>query len=213
MLQTENPLNKCWAAIVLSALMLTGCSAKEADTFSGAPSATSAQVAPDIVGQTLAEAATAMAMAGLDYDYFQDGQRLSVGVGEYKDLVVASTDPRAGETLPAGSKLKINAAANPTIYASNPTEGPATLRAALAAASRDHTDVSRTIGAMQDLYRQAEKSLQSNMTAGAWGELDIIRINTTLGALRDSMTVREVVLGVKRYALAVEAEAVRQKLA
>jgi hypothetical protein len=212
-LPRSDNLKKSGAAIFLFALLLTGCNSGEAATLSGSTSATSAQAAPDIVGNTLGEAATALAISGVDYDYYQDGKKLSVGVAELKALIVASTEPRAGATIPAGSRLRINAAPKPTTSASSFAAEPATLQGALAAANKDHTDMFKAIGAMEDLYRQAQKSLKPNMADGAWGKLEIIRINTTLGALNETLTVREVVVGVKQYTATVEAEAARQKQA
>lgn len=83
------------------------------------------------------------------------------------------------------------------------------MKEALAAANQNHTDVIAAARAMEDLYRQAQESLKPGMTADAWGKLDLIRMKTSLGALRD-MPDREVILGVKEYTVAVETEAVRQ---
>lgn len=113
---------------------------------------------------------------------------------------VTSTAPSTTSTSHASPSPAIVVTAAPE---------PATLEEALAAANRDHVDVIEAVGAMEDLYRQAQKTLKPAMTSAAWGELDIIRINTSLGALRD-MSDREVLLGVKRYTIAVETEAVRQ---
>lgn len=87
---------------------------------------------------------------------------------------------------------------------------PASLGEALDTAKQEHTDYISAIGAMEDLYRQAQIRLEPSMTADAWNDIELIRIKTSLGALKDTLTEREVILGVRQFTTAMELEAIRQ---
>jgi hypothetical protein len=84
------------------------------------------------------------------------------------------------------------------------------MKDALAIANKEQSEPIAAVGAMEDLYRQAEPALRPGMTDNGWYKIEIIRINTSLGMLKDSLSDREVILGVKQYVALMEAEAVRQ---
>ncbi|MDQ0212558.1 PASTA domain-containing protein [Arthrobacter bambusae] len=122
------------AVIGLSSFLLTGCSAVSAATSSAPASSVSASAStrsvPGIVGDTPGQAENILNLSGIDYDYFQGGVSLTVGSGHYDSFVITSTEPAAGETLPAGGRLKINVSPNrndPALAAapsSSPTATP-----------------------------------------------------------------------------------------
>lgn len=86
---------------------------------------------------------------------------------------------------------------------------PTTLKEALQAAKQEHTDYIKAIGAMEDLYRQGQETLEPHMTTGEWSRLELVRIKTSLGALNDNLTEQEVIAAVHEYAAQVQNEGVR----
>lgn len=112
-------LNKALGFIAMSALLLTGCSVGgSATSASSGPAAsasasTDAKYVPDVTGQTPGQADNILGLAGVDYDYYQDGSLVTSGSAVYGRLVISSTEPKAGETVPAGTRVKINAVAKP----------------------------------------------------------------------------------------------------
>lgn len=107
--------------LIAMSLLLAGCGtgqpASAPASSSPAPAATTANAAvfvPDIVGQTPGAVANVLALDNVTYDYYQDGTKIHPGGTD--QLIITSTEPKAGESLPAGTTLKINtkAKAKPT---------------------------------------------------------------------------------------------------
>jgi hypothetical protein len=107
--------------LIAMSLLLAGCGtgqqASAPASSSPVPAATTASAAvfvPDIVGQTPGQVANVLALDNVTYDYYQDGTKIHPGGTD--QLIITSTEPKAGESLPAGTTLKINtkAKAKPT---------------------------------------------------------------------------------------------------
>ena len=130
---------------------------------------------------------------------------LAAALGACSAPAVTTTAATATATVSSPRVVTQTATPRPTV----PLE-PTTLKEALAIANKEHTEPIAAVGAMEDLYRQAEPALKPGMTDSGWYKIEIIRINTSLGMLKDTLSDREVILGVKQYVAMMEAEAIRQ---
>ncbi|GAA1263203.1 hypothetical protein [Arthrobacter pascens] len=124
----------------------------------------------------------------------------------------ATASPSPTESAEAETAAPEAIAAPETTEASSVDLPPAatTLAESLETAKQDHESKLLALAAMIDLQIQAKSELKPAMPEDKWIDLELLRINTILGAKNDSMTEREVFLAVRQYTAAIELEAISQ---
>ncbi|WP_454810573.1 hypothetical protein [Paenarthrobacter nitroguajacolicus] len=122
-------------------------------------------------------------------------------------MTACSASPATSSAANTASSPAVTKSAAPT---STAALEPTSLKDAIIDANKEHTEPIAAVGAMEDLYRLADRALRPGMTESSWGKIEIIRINTSLGMLRDTLSDREIILGVNQYVAMMEVEAIRQ---
>ncbi|MDP9933835.1 hypothetical protein J2T11_000159 [Paenarthrobacter nicotinovorans] len=122
-------------------------------------------------------------------------------------MTACSAPPATSSAANTASSPAVTKSAAPT---STAALEPTSLKEAILNANKGNTEPIDAVGAMEDLYGLADRALRPGMTESSWGKIEIIRINTSLGMLKDTLSDREIILGVNQYVAMMEVEAIRQ---
>lgn len=122
-------------------------------------------------------------------------------------MTACSAPPATSSAANTASSPAVTKSAAPT---STAALEPTSLKETIINANKEYTEPIDAVGAMEDLYRLADRALRPGMTESSWGKIEIIRINTSLGMLKDTLSDREIILGVNQYVAMMEVEAIRQ---
>lgn len=121
-------MNKNFAAAAVISILLTGCAANPqaaapvSPMASATPAATASSATPvaaptiafpDVAGMSAVDATAKLTAAGVDFDYFLDGAKLTLPLAELAAYKVESTEPEYGYPLKKGERMVVFVAATP----------------------------------------------------------------------------------------------------